>query len=150
MEVRRSTPGDADAVRKLACRLTIGVAPWRNEDAVLSAVRAWVDDALAGHDDQHPVFVAEVTGRVVGFAAAGTRTHWAGDTDAYIGELVVAAEHTGRGIGRALMAAVEDWARECGYTRITLETGALNQGGRAFYSQLGYTEEEVVLTRPLN
>jgi hypothetical protein len=37
----------------------------------------------------------------VGFAAAGSRKHWAGDTDAYIGELVVAAEHTERGVGRA-------------------------------------------------
>jgi GNAT superfamily N-acetyltransferase len=58
--------------------------------------------------------------------------------------------HTGHGIGRALVATVERWARSFGYTRITLETGALNQTARAFYHQLGYTEEEVVLTRPLN
>jgi GNAT superfamily N-acetyltransferase len=53
-------------------------------------------------------------------------------------------------VSAELVAAVEGWARGFGYARITLETGVLNQGARAFYDQLGYTEEEVVLTRPLN
>lgn len=150
MDVRRCTVRDGDAVRKLASRLTSGVAPWRDEAAVLAAVRDWVAAALADHDDQHPVFVAERAGRVVGFAAAGTRRHWAGDTDAYIGELTVAPDHTHRGVGRALVHAVESWARGCGHARITLETGAGNVGARAFYRQLGYTEEEVVLTRALS
>ena len=150
MEIRRCGAHDGDAVRALASRLTTGVAPWRDHNAVHTAVCAWVDAALAGHDDQRPVFVAESAGHVVGFVAAGTRNHWAGDTDAYIGELAVATEHTARGVGRALVTAVESWARDAGYARITLETGALNHGARAFYHQLGYTDEEVVLTRPLD
>lgn len=150
MKVRRFAVDDTDEVRGLASRLTAGVAPWRDQAAVLASVCGWVDASLAGHDDEHPIFVAQTCGRVVGFAAAGRRKHWAGDTDAYIGELAVAAGHRTRGIGRALVAAVEAWARDSGYTRVTLETGARNDAARAFYAKLGYIDEEVVLTRLLN
>jgi GNAT superfamily N-acetyltransferase len=150
MQVRRCCEHDAVAVRELGSRLTTGVAPWRDQTAVLAAVCGWVESALDGQDDQHPVFVAESDGRVVGFAAAGTRKHWAGDTDAYIGELVVASDHTERGIGRALVGAIETWARQFGYGRVTLETGAQNHEARSFYQRLGYTDEEVVLTRALS
>jgi ribosomal protein S18 acetylase RimI-like enzyme len=149
MDIRRCSANDAAAVRELGSRLTTGLAPWRDETAVLAAVDGWVDAALAGQDDQRPVFVAETDGRVVGFATAGTRKHWAGDTDAYIGELAVATDHTEHGVGRALVDAVETWARQFGYARITLETGARNHAARSFYQRLGYTDEEVVLTRAL-
>lgn len=149
MIVRRCTAHDAAAVRELASRLTTGVATWRDQTAVRSAVDGWVDAALTGHDDQHPVFVAETDGRVVGFATAGTRRHWTGDIDAYIGELAVATDHTRHGLGRALVDAVESWARHAGYTRITLETGARNHAARSFYQRLAYTDEEVVLTHAL-
>jgi hypothetical protein len=37
------------------------------------------------------VFVAEDTdGSVIGFVSVGSRLHWSGETDAYVGELVVA------------------------------------------------------------
>ena len=47
------------------------------------------------------------------------------------------------------MTAIDSWARDAGHSRITLETGAANQDARAFYAALGYTDEEVVLTRSL-
>jgi GNAT superfamily N-acetyltransferase len=148
MQIRRYHDRDRDAVMALAPRLTAGVAPWRRSEAVAAAVRAWVDGSLKSQDvDDRPVFVAEDAGRIVGFATAATRKHWSGDIDAYIGELAVAEDCTTRGIGRALVAAIETWARSFGHNRVTLETGASNSGGRAFYAALGYTAEEVVLTR---
>jgi GNAT superfamily N-acetyltransferase len=48
------------------------------------------------------------------------------------------------------MRSAEQWARNHGFTRMTLETGAANQAARAFYAALGYQEEEVRLTKTLN
>jgi GNAT superfamily N-acetyltransferase len=125
--VREYQPEDREAVVALAGRLTIGVAPWRDADAVASAVREWVvgsiDNAVKGRGS---VFVAVDGDQVVGFVSCGERRHFAGAVDAYIGELVTAADAEGRGVGRALLARAEQWACECGYARITLETGARN------------------------
>jgi Acetyltransferases len=141
---------DRDAVLALAPRLTEGVAPWRDPGAVASAVRGWVTDSLDRADDpDHAVFVAIREGRIAGFTTVTTRRHFTGDLDAYIGELVVAAQMERMGIGRALVSAAESWARARGLRRITLETGAANTRARGFYRALGYAEEEVRLSRPL-
>jgi ribosomal protein S18 acetylase RimI-like enzyme len=55
----------------------------------------------------------------------------------------------GRGIGQALLAAAEVWARDRGLTYMTLETGARNARAREFYRLAGYEEEDVRLTKRL-
>lgn len=111
-------------------------------------MRDWVRDSL--RDPDTTVFVAEGRGgRIVGMATVGTRTHFTGQIDAYVGELAVAPRHTRSGIGRNLMAAVEQRAVAHGYACVTLETGAANHVARAFYQSLGYLEEDVRMTRPL-
>jgi GNAT superfamily N-acetyltransferase len=76
-------------------------------------------------------------------------THFTGERDGYIGELVVADHASRRGIGRALIAAAEAWSRDHGLRKLTLLTGAFNANARAFYAALGFAEEEVRLTRPI-
>src|SRR3954463_13003767 len=39
------------------------------------------------------------------------------------------------------------WAAERGFEYLTLETGAANNGARAFYASLGYCEEDVRITK---
>jgi ribosomal protein S18 acetylase RimI-like enzyme len=149
MHVRRYETADEAAVRALAPRLTEGVAPWRDPAEVRRAVEGWVHDSLArAGDDDHAVLVATDDDEVVGFATVGEQAHWAGGTDAYIGELAVAAEAEGRGVGRRLVREAERWAAGRGLARITLETGAANEQARRFYAALGYAEEQVQLTRP--
>lgn len=95
------------------------------------------------------MFVAEQGQQVVGFVTGGSRAHWSGDQDAYIGELAVAAGSEGQGIGSDLLAVVQRWATQRGYARIVLETGAANTRACAFYERHGYSTEEVVLSRAL-
>src|SRR5437879_4073510 len=144
--VRRYRDGDAVAVMALADRLTVGVAPWRDERAVLAAVRGWVGDAVGGDLEAEPVWVAEMDRAVVGFVHGGERRHFSGETDAYVGELVVARHAEGQGVGRALLAEVQRWAVGRGGRRLTLETGAANGSARAFYAALGFQEEDVRLS----
>ena len=95
------------------------------------------------------MLVADLDGAVVGFVSVSVKQHWAGDRDAYIGELVVDATHEGQGVGRALVGAAVRWAQERGLSRITLETGAANRRARQFYATLGFEEEDIRLTRLL-
>jgi GNAT superfamily N-acetyltransferase len=148
MLIRLYEPRDRPAVEELTPRLCVGAAAWIDVDAMLASVQRWVRDSLEhAADDEHAVFVAEDAGRVVGFVTAAQRRHFTGAREAYVGELVVAADAEGRGAGRALMGAVEEWARGRGVERVSLETGAANAAARRFYAALGYAEDDVRLSK---
>jgi ribosomal protein S18 acetylase RimI-like enzyme len=148
--IREIAPGDRDAVLALAPRLLEGVAPWRDAAAVLATVQGWIAAAAdaTGQPDR-AVYVAVDGDQVVGIVTAAEHTHWTGQVDVYVGELITAAGHERRGVARRLMAAVEAWGAQRGLKFLTLETGAANHTARAFYAALGYQEEGVRLTKAI-
>jgi ribosomal protein S18 acetylase RimI-like enzyme len=150
VKIREYAPADQDAIMALAPRLTDGKPPWRDDDAWLAAVRTWIADAAkaAGTPD-NVVFVAVDGDQIVGVVHAAERTHFTGQVDAYVGELVTAPGQERRGIARALMQAAEKWGAARGLDYLTLETGMLNHGARAFYQAIGYLEEDVRLTKQI-
>lgn len=148
VQIRTVAARDHGSVLQLAPRLLIGVDPSRPPDHVWEAVQGWVKDSLAAAGtDRHDGWVAVVDEAVVGFVSVAEEKHWSGETDAWIGELVVDERHEGRGVGRALLATVEQWATEHGLRHVRLSTGAANQGARAFYEKVGYQLSEVTLTK---
>ena len=52
--------------------------------------------------------------------------------------LVVSDRHRGRGVGRLLVDAVENWAQHRGARRVSITTGLAREGAHAFYERLGY------------
>ena len=62
--------------------------------------------------------------------------------DAYIEELYVASGRRGEGIGRALLDAAMDAARERGAEHIDLTTGETDTAARALYESAGFTNRE--------
>ena len=150
VRIRPGEPSDREAAVLLAGRLETGVAGWRDAGAVRRGVTGWVESSMdaaaaAGRD----VFVADAGGEVVGLVTVSERTHFTGEVDAYVGELVVHAAYERHGIGTLLMNAAEDWARRRGLRHVTLETGAANHAARAFYGGRGYREEDIRLTKAL-
>ena len=93
--------------------------------------------------------VAVCKASITGVITIREQRHFTGELDGYIGELAVAAHEARRGIGRALIAAAETWARDRGLRHLTLHTGIANIPARDFYAALGFREEEIRLTRPL-
>jgi ribosomal protein S18 acetylase RimI-like enzyme len=150
VQIRQYIPADRDAIMALAPRLTEGKAPWRDDTAWLAAAHGWIREASdgAGQPDQ-VVYVAVNADQIVGVVHAAERTHFTGQLDAYVAELVTATGLERRGIARALMAAAEAWGAARGLDYLTLETGAANHGARAFYAALGYLEEDVRLTKKI-
>jgi GNAT superfamily N-acetyltransferase len=93
-------------------------------------------------DGSVSILMAEEEGELLGFGACGESR----DEDAHpsVGEvrsLFVAAGHWGRGVGRALMAAVLDSLRERGYTEATLWSFAANERANRFYETHGFTRD---------
>lgn len=100
-------------------------------------------------------FVALVDGAVVGFVDAGLSpntdeaTYLAPGLDVFVEELVVTESLRNLGVGKSLMAAVEDWANEAGARMVTLGTHVTNSAARGFYASIGYREIGVMLAKNL-
>lgn len=58
-------------------------------------------------------------------------------------DLAVLAEFRGRGVGRALLSAAEQHARERGCAKLTLEVREDNAGARRLYEQYGFRDYEL-------
>lgn len=84
------------------------------------------------------VVVADFDGRAVGLAHLQVAPALEHDRPAAkIGALVVDEAHRGRGIGRALLAALEDEARRRGCSQLFLTTSERRDDAHAFYERVG-------------
>ena len=96
------------------------------------------------------VLVAEQDGAVVAFAI--TRPSADDDADGQVGELdgfYAAPAVWGRGVGRALLAAVVEALREDGFSHATLWTAADNHRPRRIYETAGWRLDGTVRHRHL-
>jgi ribosomal protein S18 acetylase RimI-like enzyme len=67
---------------------------------------------------------------------------WTGGPEAHLQELYVVPALRGGGIGRALLEATMELAREAGATGIDLNTGTTDTVARALYESCGFTNRE--------
>jgi GNAT superfamily N-acetyltransferase len=87
------------------------------------------------------LFVAETGDRVVGLA--GLRVLALVERDEPVGRLialVVGAKMRGMGVGRALVAHVEERARHEGCVELDLSSSDRREGAHAFYRRLGFAD----------
>ncbi len=109
--IRRATTSDLPAITGIYNDAILNsTATFDTEPKSLEEAAGW----LASHGDRYPVLVAELDGEVVGWSSL---SQWS-DRRAYDGTaettFYVAAGHRGRGVGRALKAAIIDEARRFG------------------------------------
>jgi ribosomal protein S18 acetylase RimI-like enzyme len=101
------------------------------------------------------VLVAVSGNTVVGFVDASLQRHEGGATyhrtgiDVYVEELIVTAAQRRRGVGTALMRAIETWGRNAEARMISLDTHLTNAAARGMYGAIGYREVGVELVKEL-
>jgi ribosomal protein S18 acetylase RimI-like enzyme len=88
------------------------------------------------------VLVADVGDELAGYAEATGGSYRRERGTAYV-VLGVRAAHAGRGVGTALLRALEAWAPGAGIRRLELTVQAHNAAAIALYRKLGYVEEGV-------
>ncbi|HEY7933391.1 MAG TPA: GNAT family N-acetyltransferase [Solirubrobacteraceae bacterium] len=75
---------------------------------------------------------------------------WSEALECYLAELYVAPPMRGRGLGRALMGAAIDLARDRGADYMELGTGEQDLAARALYESLGFSNREGKPDGPIN
>ena len=106
-------------------------------DAHIAPLTESVDEVSAAIAAGH-VLVARDGGRLVGAVRGSVE-----DRTCHIGRLVVAPDMQGRGIGKALLAAVEALHLDR-VERFALFTGHLSEGNLRLYRAAGYDETHIV------
>jgi aminoglycoside 6'-N-acetyltransferase I len=106
--------------------------------------------AMRTDDAEQLLLVGEVDGEVVGHVEARMRRDEpAGFVGTYVEELAVAPEWRGSGVGTALMAAVDEWARGRGALSVALDHFHTNQGAHRLYERLGFRVRGVIMEKRL-
>jgi GNAT superfamily N-acetyltransferase len=130
LTVREAALADAARIAALAGQLTYPSTPEEVERRLRELPQ----------DGSHVVFVAEDgAGRVVGWAHTYALHFVGSDLRAEVAGLVVDDSCRGAGVGKVLMARIEDWAREKGLTAVTLRSNVIRDPAHKFYEKLGYT-----------
>lgn len=104
-------------------------------------------EALLDRDDAC-VLVALIGSEVAGMCTLQSLISTAeGGAVGLIEDLIVSERHRSRGIGRALVADMEDRARERGLTRLQLLADRANARALSFYGNVGWKGTKLVALR---
>lgn len=84
------------------------------------------------------IFIAQYNGEVVGYVHASDYECIYSDSLKNILALVVEKSKRDLGVGKALMTAVEQWAKESGSSGVRLVSGFNREKAHSFYQHCGY------------
>ncbi|HUZ01261.1 MAG TPA: GNAT family N-acetyltransferase [Thermomicrobiaceae bacterium] len=142
---------------------TITIRPGRLEDASAEAALnrdvdwCWDEAQIIAeyHDDAYEpssVLIADVDGRVVGKLELFIGAKAVHGRFGLIRRFVVHRDVRGQGIGRALLDAATESAREQGCSFIELSVDVMNPSAHAFYQRDGFHEDriEVMMRKSLD
>jgi GNAT superfamily N-acetyltransferase len=152
VRIRVAELGDQDVILQLVPEVSERGRPsWRNPEHMVATDRQVITASLAGETPESQVLVAENgNGAVVGFIhLCQEQDYYQQGPCGHIADLVVAAGVRGKGVGRRLIAKGEDWARERGYSMLTLNVFIGNAEARELYSRAGFNAETVRYVKPL-
>lgn len=118
--------------------------PWiRNTVITFNAVERTAADLAQmiadRHSARHAVFVARGTGQsLLGFGSYAQFRSGVGYATCMENTIVLSSDARGKGVGRALMDAVETHARDHGAHQMIAGVTGENHAGLAFHAALGY------------
>jgi len=128
LKIRKASAGDAPAIAQLSGQLGYPV----EADVMRERLERFVQL------EEQVVFVAETT-EVVGWIHGAENELLEVGRHAEIWGLVVADGQRGKGVGRQLIDAVEQWTRSRGLDEISVKSNVIRPESHPFYERLGFT-----------
>ncbi|MDB6030586.1 MAG: hypothetical protein JWM16_924 [Verrucomicrobiales bacterium] len=141
--IRRATVEDAQAIAHLSTSL--GYA----SDVLVMAQRLSV---ISASDADLIIVATDAIGATVGWLQAHAATIIESGFRVEITGLIIAPEERRRGMGRALVAEAEQWARSIGAEAVVVRSNVQRPESHVFYPALGFsvTKTQKVYRKPIN
>lgn len=123
---------DADVADVVALWQRCGLTrPWNDPASDIALARRGPNSAVLAGRDGHTIVATAMVGH------DGHR--------GWVYYVAVDPDSQGKGLGRTMMAAVEDWLRAAGVPKLQLLVRRENAKASAFYQTLGYEESSSVM-----
>lgn len=135
--IRQAAPEDAAAIVALW-------NPWITETAITFASAPKTKADILAMIAARPCFLIYINTGLQGFATYSQFRGGNGYASCMEHTIILSPDARGKGVGRALMAAVEDHARAAGAHQMIGGVSGENQQGRAFHAALGYHEIAII------
>ena len=151
IRVRVARGADRTFVLETAARLAaFGPPPWRTVEDLIEGEARTLRDFFESPDDGSKLLIAETGDRRLGFALLEElRDYFTLERHGHVGILAVTEGAEGGGVGGALIRAAEAWARDRGYTTLTLNVFSGNSHAREVYEHLGFEPDTIKYIKPL-
>ncbi|OUO93858.1 GNAT family N-acetyltransferase [Cloacibacillus sp. An23] len=153
MKIREAAPRDIPQImrlyRQIIARLYELAPLYRTNE---EQDESFIKDTITS--DKSDILIAEEEGAALGFALLQSResAKLAGVAQrryAFLMDICVDEKLRGRGVGSALLAACEEWARGRGLEYMELNVLEANAAARRLYERAGYAKTVSVMRREL-
>lgn len=152
IRIRPAIADDKDFILSLTPRfVSFDLPKGRRKGETQAAIRADIEHAWDDAPPSDHFFVAEDAAATrIGFLHLQVqRDFFSGARACHVSDLAVAPGHDGRGIGRALLAHAETWARAHRCKLLTLSVFPGNTRARSLYERSGFATDLVRMTKSL-
>ena len=136
MEIRLATLGDAEAIRQIYnLEVTTSTVTFDLVPRTLDQQEEW----LAKRSGAHAVLVAEEEGEILGFASLSPYRDRAAYSTTVEDSIYIARPHQGRGVGKQLLGALVEVARQHGFHAMMARIVGGHEASIALHSAVGFT-----------
>ena len=108
VQIRRAELPDLDAITEIYNEAILTTTATFDTETKTAVERL---EWFQSHDDRHPILVAVLDGKVIGWASLSKWSDRCAYSDTAETSFYVKSEHRGRGVGRQLKAAIIEAAR---------------------------------------
>ena len=137
--ITKATKNDAAAIAQLAVQM------WSSHPA--HQLQAEFEELLAR--DDAAIFLCVCDGRIIGFAQCQLRRDYVEGTESspvgYLEGVFVETQMRGRGYGKAMVSACEQWAKTQGCKEFASDCELSNHSSLAFHLHAGFQEANRII-----
>jgi ribosomal protein S18 acetylase RimI-like enzyme len=153
IKTRPATIHDKEFILSLIPRLIeFGPPSWRDASNMIEVDNNVLAEKLNNPSNEAVIFIAEDDqDNPLGFIHVHSGDdYYNKEPHGHIGDIIIAPEGEGRGIGRILIEKAEEWARSRGFRWLTLTVFTQNQKAREVYKHLGFGEDVIKCVKLLD